>query len=89
MRNNEPVYIIGKVPELSDKDRILKLYDHIKEIKEELKDLRAKLRKKDRELRHYWKLAESWMHDYDILKAKYEPTEIVTSKYNPETSKHK
>lgn len=47
------------------------------ELKEEIKCLKAKLQKKDRELRHYWKLAESWMHDYDKLKAKYEPKEVV------------
>ena len=44
-----------------------------------IQKLRAQLAKCNRERLDYEKLANEWMHDYDKLKEKYEPTEMIFS----------
>lgn len=46
---------------------------------DEIDSLKRRLRKITKERNEYKKLAESWMKDYDKLKQKYEPSEIVLS----------
>lgn len=51
----------------------------IAELREENAKLKRDVQRLYKENRHMKKLAEAWMHDFDKLKAKYEPMMVEAS----------
>ena len=55
----------------------------VAELQEEISKLKRDLQRLYKENRHVKRLAEAWMHDYDKLKAKYEPLVADLSESTP------